>query len=59
MNKLLETFLTSIAAIAIYKLLIAMFNEYRYRQDDIDTPINTFNECDHNDLKRIVAEVSD
>lgn len=27
--------------------------------DDIDTPINTFNEYDHSDLKRIVAEVSE
>ncbi|MCR4455631.1 hypothetical protein NTB88_21970 [Aeromonas salmonicida] len=59
MNKLLETFLTSIAAITVYKLLTAMFNAYRYRQDEIDTPINTFNEYDHADLKRIVAEVSE
>ncbi|MCC8990599.1 MAG: hypothetical protein QP950_03905 [Staphylococcus warneri] len=56
MNKLLETFLTSIAAITIYKLLTATFNAYRYKQDDIDTPPQDFNQYDHIHLN---AEVSD
>lgn len=36
----------------------AVIEHYRYREDEVDT-INTFNEQDHADLKRIVAEVSE
>lgn len=54
MNKLLETFLTSIAAITVYKLIIALVYMYKYRQDEIDKPINTFNEYDHGDLKELL-----
>ncbi|PTU83412.1 hypothetical protein BUZ67_01540 [Staphylococcus pasteuri] len=35
-----------------------VIEHYRYREDEVDT-INTFNEMDHVDLKRIMAEVSD
>lgn len=56
MNKLIETFLTSIAAILIYKLLIVVFNYYRYKQDDIDAPPQDFYQHDHIHLN---AEVSD
>lgn len=35
-----------------------VIEHYRYREDEVDT-INTFNEMDHIDLKRIVAEVSE
>jgi len=56
MNKLIETFLTSIAAILIYKLLTAVVNYYRYKEDDIDIPPQDFNQCDHIHLN---AEVSD
>lgn len=56
MNRLLETFLTSIAAITLYKLIIALVNVYRYRQDNIDTPPQDFNQYDHFHLN---AEVSD
>lgn len=35
-----------------------VIEHYKYREDEIDT-INTFNEYDHADLKRMLAEVSD
>lgn len=35
-----------------------VIEHYRYREDEVDT-INTFNEYDHMDLKRMVAEVSE
>ncbi|MDI3230982.1 transcriptional activator RinB [Staphylococcus pasteuri] len=35
-----------------------VIEHYRYREDEVDI-INTFNEMDHIDLKRIVAEVSE
>ncbi|MFW3611350.1 hypothetical protein ACN9U3_03125 [Staphylococcus caprae] len=47
MNKHVETFLTAVAAITIYKLLITTYNYWRYRQDDIDTAPTDFNEYDH------------
>ncbi|MFJ1815030.1 transcriptional activator RinB [Staphylococcus saprophyticus] len=34
-----------------------VIEHYRYREGEVD--INTFNEQDHIDLKRIVAEVSE
>ncbi|MCG7307075.1 hypothetical protein WL555_02830 [Staphylococcus warneri] len=56
MNKLLETFLTSIAAIIIYKILVIVFNYFKYMQDDIEVPPEDYTLYDHIHLN---AEVSD
>lgn len=42
MNKHIETFLTSIAAIIIYKSLIKIYKHFKYKPDEVDTAPNDF-----------------
>ncbi|MCJ1656705.1 hypothetical protein MT341_08875 [Staphylococcus sp. NRL 18/288] len=42
MNKHIETFLTSIAAIIIYKSLIKIYKHFKYKPDEIDTAPDDF-----------------
>ena len=59
MNKYIETFLTSIAAIVIYNSLIKVYKYINYKPDDIDTAPNDYAlETDQFDLN-IKAEVSE
>lgn len=42
MNKYIETFLTSIAAIVLYKTLIKVYEHFKYKPDEVDTAPNDF-----------------
>lgn len=42
MNKYIETFLTSIAAIVVYKTLIKVYEHFKYKPDEVDTAPNDF-----------------
>ena len=46
----------SVAAIEIYRLLTYVVERVKYKQDDVDTPPQDFNQFDHIHLN---AEVSD
>lgn len=52
----IKTFLISVAAIEVYRLLTYVVEHVKYKQDDIDVPPQDFNEFDHFHLN---AEVSD
>ncbi|MDS3947891.1 hypothetical protein [Staphylococcus epidermidis] len=52
----IKTFLISVAAIEVYRLLTYVVEQVKYKQDDIDVPPKDFNEFDHIHLN---AEVSD
>lgn len=59
---MIKNILKLIFTLAMWELVKYVANVvieyYRYRDDEVDN-INTFNEYDHADLKRIVAEVSE
>ncbi|WEN68768.1 hypothetical protein MT340_009125 [Staphylococcus sp. NRL 16/872] len=42
MNKYFETFLTAIAAILIYKILIKIYEHFMYKPDEVDTAPDDF-----------------
>ena len=52
----IKTFLISVAAIEVYRLLTYVVERVKYKQDDIDTPPQDFNQFDHIHFN---AEVSD
>lgn len=53
MNKYIETFLTSIAAIVLYKTLIKVYEHFKYKPDEVDTAPDDFSILDDQiDLNR-------